>query len=260
VKASRAFWLLAAVGAFLLIGSPARAQQDREESVGFVYVMQPKPGMAQQFEQARKEHMAWHREHHDTWAWETWEVMTGPLTGDYLSLAGGHTWAQIEDWETKYGAEDEANANATMGPYLQSATGSIWRYLPDLSRSSPSNAPATMAEAIHFWLKPGTSPEFSATLKEINDAIQKEAWQPHQGYGWYSLVNGGPGPHWVLILPHHSWAEMAEPSVSFSEMLAKAYGAKRAKSILASFASMVARQESEILVYRPGLSYIPGKK
>jgi hypothetical protein len=260
VKSLRSFWVLGAAAAFLLAGLPAYAQQHGEENVGFVYVMQPKPGMAAQFEQARKEHMAWHRAHHDTWAWETWQVMTGPLTGDYLSLAGGHTWIQINDWETKYGAEDEADANAKMGPYLQSSIGSVWRYMPDLSRSTPSNAPATMAEAIHFWLKPGTSPEFSATLKEINEAIQKEDWQPKQGYGWYSLVNGGRGPHWVLILPHHSWAEMAEPPVSFSEMLAQAYGAKQARSILASFADMIARQESEILVYRPDLSYIPEKQ
>lgn len=259
MKVGRAFWALAALAAFVVAGSPAHAQQ-KQENVGFVYVMQPKPGMAKEFEEGRKEHMAWHREHNDTWAWETWQVMTGPSTGDYLSLAGGHTWKEINDWETKYAAEDEANAGAKMGPYLQSTIGSVWEFLPDLSRPSPSNAEATMAEVIHYWLKPGVTHEFIAALKKINVAIQKEGWQPQQGYGWYSLINGGRGPHWVLVLPHHSWEEMTEPPVSFFDMLSQAYGAKEAKSILDSLADMTVGEESEILLYRSDLSYVPERK
>jgi hypothetical protein len=262
---------LALLAAFAWAGLPTFARQDqknkqeqqqqpKQEKIGFIYLSVPRPGMAKQLEDARKLHLAWHHEHNDPWAWETWEVMTGPATGDYLTLTGGHTWNEINAWETEYAAGDEADVQAKTGPYLAHVNGSVWEYLPDLSRVAPPGGAMTMAEVLDYRIKPGTGEKFAATLKKINDAILKTNWLPQQGYGWYRLINGGEGSRWELVLPHHSWEEMAEPPVSFSDMLSQAYGSKQAKSILDSFDSLVVRESSEIIVYRPDLSYIPGKK
>ncbi len=238
----------------------ARAQQQKPAMIGFIYRAVPRPGMAKQLEDGQKLHLAWHREHNDPWAWQTWDVVTGPHTGQSLTLTGGHSWSEVENWETQFAGGNQADVEAKMGAYLERIKGSVWEYLPDLSRSAPARGEIKLAEVLIYSIKLGANAEFAAALKKVNEAIQKTSWLPGQSYGWYRLVNGGEGPRWMLVLPHVSWEELAEPAVSFSDMLAQAYGAKQAKAIVGSLDSVTVREESEIIVYRPDLSYLPKQK
>jgi hypothetical protein len=285
MKFGRFFCALAVLAALAWAGLPAGARQKKEKKqeqkqkqkqkqeqkeaqapeqkpamIGFIYLSAPRPGMAKQLEDAQKQHLAWHREHNDPWAWQTWDVVTGPDTGQYLTLTGGHTWSDINNWETQFATGDEADIEAKMGPSLEQTNGSVWEYLPDVSRAVAPSGEIKLAELLTYRIKIGANAEFAATLKKINEAIQKTNWIPGQSYGWYRLVNGGEGSRWMLVLPHYSWEELAEPPVSFSDMLAQAYGSKQAKSILDSLDSVTVREESEIIVYRPDLSYVPGQK
>ncbi|HUK23839.1 MAG TPA: hypothetical protein VLV49_04610 [Terriglobales bacterium] len=244
------------VGVCLLAFSVAAFAQEKTVNVGEVYFMMPKPGMSSQFEQGRKKHMEWHRKNNDTWSWTMFQIMTGDGTGGYISSTFGHTWKDFDTWEEKLGMADAADSEINLVPYLASDTESIWRVMTEVTHP-PSSTPPKMLEVLHFMLKPGTESDFHYAISKVSEAIVKANW-PNTAT-WYELVNGGEGPHYVLVIPHDNWADMAEPTPSFSEMLEKTLGRHEADMLMQSFDKTVAREWSEIAVYRPDLSYIAPK-
>jgi len=242
------------VAAICLALAGAAFAQQKTVNVGQVYVMVPKPGMSKQFEEGRKRHMEFHRKQNDTWSWEAYEIMTGDNTGNYLSVTFGHTWKDLDAWEEKMGQADTADSNANLMPYLGTTQESIWSVMTDVSR--PAAEPTSkMIEIDHYMLKPGSEEEFEYTLGKVNDAIGKTNWPVH--YTFYQLMNGGEGPHYVLVIPHGNWADMAEPEMSFNAMLEKAVGRHEAEALEHAFDHSVAREWSEMAVFRPDLSYMP---
>ncbi len=236
---------------------PALAQEKKPESVVRVFVMVPKPGMTQQFEEGRKKHMDFHKKSGDTWGWETWSIDTGEGTGNYVSVAGGHTWKDLDAWDAKLGDADTADGSKNMTPFLSASLGSVWMMMPDVSRPRAGMTPPKMQEVIHFQLKQGGDEEFNYGIRKVTEAINKTNWPAN--YTWFYLVNGGEQPHYVLIIPHDNWASMADLEPSFDAMLEKALGRHEAEAVTKSFDHSVAKQWSEMLTYRPDLSYMPGK-
>jgi hypothetical protein len=237
--------------------APLATAQDKDVNVGWVYFMAPKPGMTKQFEEGRKRHMDWHRKQNDTWRWETWEIMTGEDTGNYLSTTFGHSWQDLDAWEQKLGAADSADGAANLAPYLASTTASIWMLMKEPSHMAMENEPPKMAEANHFLLKPGTESDFNDAIKKINDAIVKSNWPVH--YTWYGLQDGGEGPHYVLLFPMKGWADLAAPTPSFMDMLEKAVGRHDAEALTHALNKCIRREWTAIIKYRPDLSYEPAK-
>ncbi len=251
MRISRMFLSLAA----LALALPALAQQ--KPNVGRVFVVRPKPGMTQQFEEGRKRHNEFHRKQNDTWAWQTFQVETGEAMGSYVTVTFGHTWQDFDTWEAKMGPADAADAGTNMGPYIAGETNGFWVYLGDFSRPPESTQPRKMSEVFHFMVNPDAEEKFVYAIRKIHEAIGKTNWQPHQPYAWYGLANGGETPHFVLVLPHNSWAEMAEPEVSFDAMIEKAFGREEAEPLLRSLSETIRHQWTETLLYRSDLSYVP---
>jgi hypothetical protein len=241
-----------------LLAMPALAQEKKPESVARVFVMVPKAGMTQQFEEGRKKHMDFHKKSGDTWTWETWSVATGEGTGNYVSVAGGHTWKDLDAWDAKLEATDTADGDKNMTPFLAASLGSVWAMMPDVSKPRAGMTPPKMQEVIHFQLKQGGEENFNYAIKKISEAINKTNWPVN--YTWFALVNGGNQPHYVLIIPRDNWASMAEPDVSFDAMIEKAFGRHEAEVVTKSIDNSVARQWSEMLTFRPELSYMPAGK
>lgn len=237
---------------------PLAPAQDNDVNVGWVHAFTVKPGMTKQFEDGRKRHMEWHRKQNDSWSWQLWEVATGEATGSYYSITFGHSWKDLDAWEAKLGDADTADSNTNMMPYLGGEAASIWMVLKDPSHPSSMSAPPKMAEVNHFLLKPGTEADFNDAIKKINDAIVKSDWPAH--YTWYSLQDGGEGPHYVLVLEMSGWADLAEPTPSFGAMLEKALGKHDADAITHSFDHTIQREWTETIRYRPDLSYVPASK
>jgi len=244
-------------GIFFTLATMAGLAQEKAVNVGQVYLMTPKPGMIKQFEDGRKRHMEFHRKHNDTWSWETYQITTGEQTGDYLSVTFGHTWKDIDTWEAKLGDADLADGDVNMTPYLANTTSSVWMYMADVSRSTTGDTPDKMLEVQHYMLKPGASDDFQYIIGKIHAAIGKESWPVH--YRWYSLMNGGQGPHYVLVIPHDNWADMAGPDLGFDAMLEKALGKHEAEALTHDLFKTIAHEWTEMLVYRPDLSYVAPK-
>ena len=75
--------------------------------------------------------------------------------------------------------------------------------------------------------------------------------------GFVPLVVSALLIQFVLVLPHNSFADMADPEMSFPAMLTKAFGPYEAGVILGGFGQASKSQWSELLVNRPDLSLIP---
>ena len=237
----------------LAIASPGVAQE-KPGVIAEVVVTKVKAGALKAYQEGRKRHMAWHKKQGDPWTWNTWEVTSGADTGAYVTVSFGHHWKDFDTWEGKFGQGDTADVDLNLNPYTESATVSYYEFLADVSRPPASLGPTKISEVVHFLLKPDKAAAFRHALQRAHEAIGKTNWPVT--YLWYQLWNGGEGPHFVLVLPHNSFAEIAEPEMSFPAMLTKAFGPYETGVILQSFDQSSKSQWSEIIGYRPDLSYV----
>jgi hypothetical protein len=80
-------------------------------------------------------------------------------------------------------------------------------------------------------------------------------------YDWYQLVNGGEDGTFVLSFPHKSWADFEDKpdAKPYRDMLKEAFGQAEADSIQDRLDHSIEKLTSEIIQFRPDLSYLPGK-
>ena len=252
---------LAAVS--LALAAPAAlaqmAQQKPEKpgNVTRVFFTTAKPGAVDDYEAGRKRHMEAHKRMGDTWTWQTYVVEVGENVGSYSTVTFNHHWKDYDAWEEKNGEADNADVEKNLTPFSVAGGNAFYIYLAD-SSTPASMSPTPLVQLLHFQLKGGAEPEFQNAIKKTHEAIQKTKWASN--YQWYSLAVGGEGLHYVLAIPLKGFAEMEDPEVPFPVMLEKALGPVAAKAVMASFDKTVAHQWSEILRYRPDLSYNPGAR
>ena len=112
---------------------------------------------------------------------------------------------------------------------------------------------------ITYQVRPGKEEDFRSALVRSTEAIEKTKWPVH--YFWYALANGGPSGTFVLVIPHTNWADFEEkPDMKpFAEMLKDAFGTAEAESLTKRFDSDTASISSELIQFRPDLSYLPAK-
>jgi hypothetical protein len=100
--------------------------------------------MADKYEAGRKKHMGWHKTQKDTWAWHTWEVVSGESTGTYHTGTFGHAWKDF-DGRDKFDQQDTADVKKTFGPTVARFFTSYYVRRADLSLSRPPTRPRPSA-------------------------------------------------------------------------------------------------------------------
>jgi len=248
--------LLCATVAASALSVPARAQES-PGTVARIGVFKPKPGAAAQFEQGRKKHFEWHRKANDGWTWYTWETISGEHEGSYITATFGHHWKDFDAWE-KMEQADTADANANMGPSIASEFTAYYDYIPEASRPPAGKEPSAMGQVTHFFVKPAGVDAFLGAIKEARTALDKVDWPAHSF--WYRLVNGGNGPEFVLVTARASWAEMEPPAKTLAQAFTEAYGPQKAVALIDAVVGNTTHTYSEMIRYRPDLSYIPAAK
>ncbi len=239
----------------LLLALPVLAQ-DEPGTLARGFSLTIKPGMAQQFEEAYKQHIAWHRQQNDTWEWHTWQYETGERLGQYLVRTPGHHWEDF-DAHAEFSAADTADFVAGAGQYVASVSSTFSRVLPKVSRWLEGDARPAFVEVLTFRLRYGASGEFNYLIKKINEAINKSDWPVH--YAWLTTVSGGKLGTYTLVLPRKNWADFKEPEKPFPAMLEGVYGRVETDKLLKAFSKSVLSESSQIARFRPDLSYIPGQ-
>jgi hypothetical protein len=228
--------------------------------VAEIHMNRVKPGMTKQYEAGRKKHMTWHKSQKDNWSWYTWEVLTGEGTGSYVVGTFQHHWKHFDNRD-KFNEADSADAMANMGASLAGEQMSYYLYRADLSGGPEVFPPATkLISVTHFMLKPEGINDFIEGVKKVGEALKKTNAQMSGTNHWYQLVNGGEGPHFVLVGERASWASFQPPSdKTLDAIMEEAYGKEQGAAILAALRKAYRSAYSEALQYRPDLSYVAGK-
>jgi hypothetical protein len=248
MRKTRLFFIL---GFVCLLALPLLAQE-KPGTVAGVWNVTTKAGMRQQFEQANKRHMDWHRQQKDTWTVTVWEIVSGEHIGDYGYGSFGHHWKDL-DSHAKFDEADTADYLANVAPYVEAMVGRYYLYHPELS--SPMEGEAPLSEIVEYRLNVAGESDFLMAVRKVHEAIQKTNY-PVYAYV-YELYNGGEHPTYVFVFPHKNWADFEPPEQSFRAMLEKAYGRDEAQSILKLWDKSVRGVRSQIIAYRPDLSYSP---
>ena len=229
---------------------------DTPGTLAQIFVQKPKPGAQAQYEEGRKKHMDWHRKQADTWEWNTWEIVNGPRTGQFLVGSFGHHWKDL-DGRGDFEKADGVDAVANMGASQESSSMSFFDYQTDLSMPGEGPRPGAFSQVTHYYVKAEGIIDFQDAAKKINAAIKKANYPSHPI--WYRLTSGGEGPHFVMVQARKNWAEFEPPAKTVQDMLAEVYGKVDGPATLAKFRKQIRYVETEILRYRPDLSYVPGK-
>jgi hypothetical protein len=249
--------LLSAFGVVVLLAC-SLAAQEKGTLVGIEF-QKPKNGMVPQYEAGRKQKAAWHKEKNDPESLLVWETLTGDNTGTFLVSRFGMNWADMDKPAIPEEA-DLAEFQKVIGNYVDSVVSRYYDFMPKVS-NPPAGAkgPAKFSEVAIFSVRYGKGSEFRSAIERIHDASEKTKWPLN--YEWYELTNGGQVGEYVLSLPHNSWADFGDkPSVKpFRDMLKEAFGQAEADSIVDRIDRSVEKETSEIIQFRPDLSYLPGK-
>ena len=249
--------LISAVGMVLFAACSLAAQQ-KPGTLAALEFQKPKNGTVPQYEAGRKQKAAWHKEKGDPQPLLVWETLTGDNTGTYLVARFGQHWADLD----KPAISDEADTaefQKVIGGYVDSVVDRYYEFMPKISNPPPAMTPSKFSEIIVFHVRYGKGSDFRSAIDRIHEASEKTKWPLN--YEWYVLVNGGKMGEYVLSLPRNNWADFEDkPDVKpFRDMLKEAFGQAEADSIVDRIDRSVEKETSEIIQYRPDLSYLPAK-
>ncbi len=249
--------LLSAVGIVLFVAG-SLAAQEKPGTLAAVEFQKVKNGTASQYEAGRKQKAAWHKKQNDPQALLVWQTLSGDNTRSYLVGRFGQHWADF-DKPAVTDEADEAEFQKDMGAYVDSVIARYYEFMPKISNPPADMMPPKFSEVFIFQVCYGKGSDFRSAIDRIHEASQKTKWPLN--YEWYELVNGGQAGTWVLSLPRNRWADFEDkPDVKpFRDMLKEAFGQAEADSIVDRIDHSVEKETSEIIQFRPDLSYIPSK-
>jgi hypothetical protein len=220
-------------------------------NIASIWVFQVKDGHEAAFDKALKQHMAWRKSAGEKFVWTTFQPIVGDELDHYVFRSGPHHWADFDTnhaWQAKNGT-DQAFAD-NIAPHLSSVKHFFAE--TDIEHSHWIETPEYEYFGIAtFHPVAGTSVERRAVMDKIQGAIAKESWN-HS----YQITNsiGGP-PTMSIVTPMRSYAEMAGPSPSLANIVAKSLGSEAAAAeTLRQFSSSVSGYRYTVYIYRPDLS------
>ncbi len=232
--------------------------QEKPGTVAAIEVQKPKNGMVPQYEAARKQKAAWHKQQNDPQPLFVWQILTGESTGDYVVGRLGQHWADF-DKPAIPNETDMAEFQKVVGNYVDSVHAYYYEYMPKVSNPSDGTMPTKFHESNHFYVRYGKNSDFRSAIDRIHEAAEKTKWPIN--YYWYELTSSGPTGVYLLVVPRNSWADFEDkPDVKpFRDMLKEAFGQAEADSIVDRIDKSVEKETSQIVQFRPDLSYMPGK-
>lgn len=228
--------------------------QDSPGPIARVFWVTPKLGMEQQFIDGYKEHLAWHREQNDSWAWDTWTYDSGDRLGQYVIRTGGHHWKDF-DTHADMARADEENYLATTHPYVQSVSSRYTQTHFDLSMLPEAGEEFPLIRVTEYRVHANRIPDFLHAFTKYKAAAEKTERPTH--YVLIETVAGGPEASFATVGLHKSYEGLKPLEQTVGEMMQEVYGPAEAQSLFEMFFGSVASMETNILRYVPELSYEP---
>jgi len=241
------------VALVVAVAAPALAQTPPPDSVTEVLRQKVVPGTTDKYEAGRTKHMGWHKAQGDTWAWNVYEITTGPDTGGYIIASPNHQWADIDTWTAKYGEADTADAGASMAGTQASSQLSYWTQLNSLSRLPAADAaPTPLLSLTIYSVKPGHDAALTAAVTKLNAALTAAKYPLNSI--WYRLTSGGATPSYAVITPRANLATFGEAVLPAVE---KQLGKAASDALVKEFFDNITGVTTELLQARKDLSYAP---
>jgi hypothetical protein len=240
----------------LLFAPATILAQSSPRIISEVHISTPKTGMTAQWEAGRKAHSAFHAAQKDTWTIYTWQILTGERSGSYIQASPGHHWSDFDSREA-FNKLDAPDVAKNLAPYQANTTMSYFVFRDDMSMTKPPASPAMMRTTTYYSVIPEHTNEFIATVKKINEAIQKTNY-PAKPSRWYALASGGEAPTFVQLVDRATWADMEPPEKTLEAALKEAYG-DSGPQLLDQLRRSCSKIMTELSVYRADLSYVPSK-
>ncbi len=213
----------------------------------------PKEGMAQQFEEGIQKHVKWRAENGDPWTWSVYMQTIGDENGTYYIRSNGHHFSELGQFdEFQSGGGAGAHYAEHVAPYVESITSAIDEVQYDATHWPEDDGEYRMVELIEHDLMPGKAAEYRAAIKDIHKAAQAEDWGVYYATG-SMIVGGDEWDSWVAI-PHKTYATMAAPETSMSDMLAAHYKKRKGEAVMSQYRGAIRESRSSVLMWREDLS------
>ncbi len=230
----------------------ASVQAEDQANKANTWVVTVEAGQNPAFEAALKTHMAFRSEHGDVRSWEIYTPLTGDELNTYIIRACCHTWADMDAYD------QWSRDNATLANWMANVDQHVSDYAHHISTIDfdSSNWPEDMGPAkyvgvTYFYVKPGHSAPFDASIKSLSKIAKDGGWDRH--WVWGTAVTGASQVY--LATPYASYAGMAPPETSFAEFLAVQMDSpEAAQQALGEFSSHHDGSDYKIYAYRPDLS------
>jgi hypothetical protein len=243
--------------ALAVIAAPALQGAAQERAPGLLsksILLEVRSDRFPQFEEALRQHLAFHRSNQDPWAWHTWQIVNGDHLGQFYLRTHGHRWEDF-DAQADLRHSDWADFLANVAPHLDSMESSISSLEPALSNWPATVTRPPMVSVTSFELTYAGFREFRQALEKIHAVLSGKA--PDRIYAWTSTVNGSAGPEMTLLVPLASWADLEPRQPPLWSLIEQAYGAEQAKALQSAIGTSVRAIHSSVVAYRDDLSYEP---
>ncbi|MFC5436417.1 hypothetical protein ACFPME_07595 [Rhodanobacter umsongensis] len=231
-----------------LLAAAASHAATREGSAAHFFTYRPASDQQAKFEKGYRQHLNWHRRHHDPLVWYGWTIQDGPRQGMFVDASVGEPFAAFDRRVDPGG--DGVNFRKTAAPYATAIQSSSYVLLRELSSGFPleQRQPSRVVQVVHYRLHPGGAGHFERALQIMRKVLSSTPDAPP--HTWYRLTVGG-APEYMLMIARDNWASYDH----FNPRAADLFGGN--ETALREFAKAVSESESETWQYHAELSYLP---
>ena len=222
--------------------------QDNPQIIRTNY-FEAKSGQSSKLEKGLKDHTDRFHQTSDH-AVNTWEVVAGDRTGQFLRTTNLQGWADFDAYQDLPG--DPSHWDRSVSPHLKSTSGNVfWKLDTELSYN-PHQSPPKMLALWKVQYKAGAWKKHRDALLKVRQAQEEN--RSNSRLTVYSKAIGGEGRMYAIGRALDGWADLNPEAMSLFEMLEASFGAGAGQDVLQARSAAVEKYESEVLLFRADLS------
>jgi heme-degrading monooxygenase HmoA len=234
--------------AALILGLAWVATPSQSQTVANFYYYRIQPGATEKFEAGYRQHLGWHRDHHDPLPWFGWMIEGGEHNGQFVDATLGVHFAALDKRVDVAG--DGANFRNMVSPFVTPQPGAMFVLLKDLSTATPleDRKPASTMQVTRFHVRPGHEAQFESAMAVAREKLAAMRLAP--AHTCYRIVVGGTQTEYLLMVSRANLASYDDFRADLDMLLS-------GNKALHDFADAVEGATSETWTYRPDLSNLP---
>jgi hypothetical protein len=235
--------------AALALGLAWAAASVQAQTAARFYYYRIQPGATEKFEEGYRQHLGWHRDHHDPLPWFGWMIDGGERDGQFVDATLGVPFAALDKRVDVAG--DGAHFRNAVSPFVIPQPGAMFVLLKSLSTATPleERKPASTMQVTRFHVRPGHEAEFESAMAVAH--AQLNAMHKAPAHTWYRLVAGGAQTEYLLMVSRNNAGSYDDFRPGMDGLLA---GDEKA---LHDFGNAVKSATSETWTYHADLSSLP---